>query len=255
MTVKALDQENVVESEIVDSVSDDEQLSLTDGPSIDALKAEEQNGHVEDLPVLEDSEIKGILEAVLFVSHDPVTVEKFSSVLEEVPKSKIVEMLKLLQADYEREGRGVCLSEVAGGFLLATRPDCGTYLRRLSKTKSSSKLSPSALEALAIVSYKQPITRLDIEKIRGVETSGVLRTLLDQKLVRIVGRQDVPGRPILYGTSKQFLQRFGLRDLRDLPPLKEIQDLGNPATLALPFGEDDLPSDSASSEGNVDLPA
>ncbi|GJL63809.1 MAG: hypothetical protein NPIRA04_24630 [Nitrospirales bacterium] len=255
MTVKALRQEESIESEEDDCVSEDQRLSIADGPSIDLLKEEERNGNGIETSDLADSEIKGILEAVLFVSHDPVTVDKLSTVLETVPKSKILETLRDLQSDYESEGRGLCLSEVAGGFLLATRPDCGTYIRRLSKTKSTSKLSPSALEALAIVSYKQPITRLDIEKIRGVETSGVLRTLLDQKLVRIVGRQDVPGRPILYGTSKQFLQRFGLRDLRDLPPLKEIQDLGNPSTLALPFGDDELPSDVASSEGSADLPA
>ncbi|GJL65659.1 MAG: hypothetical protein NPIRA05_06300 [Nitrospirales bacterium] len=255
MTVKVFGQENLIESEVDECETEEQRLSISDGPSLDVLKEEELNGNAVETSELAVSEIKGILEAVLFVSHDPVTVDKLASVLEGIPKSKIVETLRDLQADYECEGRGLCLSEVAGGFLLATRPDCGTYIRRLSKTKSTSKLSPSALEALAIVSYKQPITRLDIEKIRGVETSGVLRTLLDQKLVRIVGRQDVPGRPILYGTSKQFLQRFGLRDLRDLPPLKEIQDLGHPATLALPFGEDELPSDVASSEGSPDLPA
>ncbi|WP_447971333.1 SMC-Scp complex subunit ScpB [Nitrospira sp. M1] len=255
MTVKTLGQEDCVEAEAVESVTEEPQLSIADGPSIDVLKQEEQNGSFDESVDFADSEIKGILEAVLFVSHDPVTVDKLSTVLEGVPKSKIIEVLRILQSDYESEGRGLCLSEVAGGFLLATRPDCGMFIRRLSKTKSSSKLSPSALEALAIVSYKQPITRSDIEKIRGVETSGVLRTLLDQKLVRIVGRQDVPGRPILYGTSKQFLQRFGLRDLRDLPPLKEIQDLGNPVTLALPFDEGEAPSDTASTEGNGDLPA
>ncbi|GJL55678.1 MAG: hypothetical protein NPIRA02_28100 [Nitrospirales bacterium] len=255
MTVKALHQEDNIESEVTGPESDGPRLSMADGPSIDVLKQEDQNGHFQESVDVDDSEIKKVLEAVLFVSHDPVTVEKFAAVLEGVPKSKIREMLQVLQADYEGEGRGLCLSEVAGGFLLATRPDCGIYIRRLSKTKSSSKLSPSALEALAIISYKQPITRVDIEKIRGVETSGVLRTLLDQKLVRIVGRQDVPGRPILYGTSKQFLQRFGLRDLRDLPPLKEIQELGNPVTLALPFHDGDAPSETASAESNGDLPA
>ena len=116
---------------------------------------------------------------------------------------------------------------------MVTRPEYSAYIKRLAKAKASSKLSRSALETLAIIGYKQPITRAEIEKVRGVETSGVLRTLLDQKLVRIVGRQDVPGRPIVYGTSKQFLQRFGLRDLRDLPPLKELKDLGVSDSLPL----------------------
>lgn len=252
MTVNALTNGTHVESELEEEVPDHQRLSISDGPSIDKLKEEEQqNGSFEEIA---ESEIKSILEAVLFVSHEPITVEKLTMVLEGVPKPRIVQALRVLQSDYEQEGRGLQLSEVAGGFLLATRPDCSSYIRRLTKAKSSSKLSRSALETLAIISYKQPITRLDIEKLRGVETSGVLKTLLDQKLVRIVGRQDVPGRPILYGTSKQFLLRFGLRDLRDLPPLKEIQDLGVPGTLALPF-DGESPSADSSEEGCVDQPA
>ncbi|UCE64721.1 MAG: SMC-Scp complex subunit ScpB [Nitrospirota bacterium] len=184
---------------------------------------------------LDEQEIKSILEAVLFVAHDPLTLDRLTAVVEGPPKSVVSETLKILQKEYEQEGRGLRLAEVAGGFLLVTRPEYAPYIKRLNKSKSITKLSRSALETLAIISYKQPIIRADIEKIRGVETSGVLRTLLDQKLVRIVGRQDVPGRPILYGTSKLFLQRFGLRDLRDLPPLKEFQALGNPETLDLPF--------------------
>ena len=184
---------------------------------------------------LDEQEIKSILEAVLFVAHDPITVDRLTAVVEGPQKSVVLETLKTLQQEYEQEGRGLRLAEVAGGFLLVTRPEYAPYIKRLNKTKSITKLSRSALETLAIISYKQPIIRAEIEKIRGVETSGVLRTLLDQKLVRIVGRQDVPGRPILYGTSKQFLQRFGLRDLRDLPPLKEFQALGTPESLDLPF--------------------
>ncbi len=256
MTVNALSNGNLVDSECEKEVlTDDEHLPITDGPSIDLLKEEDQLGGFEDHDELAEQEIKGILEAVLFVSSEPITVEKLVQVLEDIPKSKVLEVLRSLQADYEQEGRGLLLSEVAGGFLLSTRPDCGAYIRRLTKAKASAKLSRSALETLAIVSYKQPITRLDIEKMRGVETSGVLRTLLDQKLVRIVGRQDVPGRPILYGTSKHFLKRFGLRDLRDLPPLKEIQDLGLQGTLALPFEGEESSSDATSTEGSIDVPA
>ncbi|MCA9472727.1 MAG: SMC-Scp complex subunit ScpB [Nitrospirales bacterium] len=255
MTVNAISSESLVESDLEKEAEVDHQLSISDGPSLSALKKEEEVTEGQNRVELDECEVRSILEAVLFVSHEPITVEKLVTVLDGVEKSQVVHMLRVMQEEYEQEGRGLRLSEVAGGFLLTSKPEYGTYMRRLGKVRSASKLSRSALETLAIIGYKQPITRLDIEKIRGVETSGVLRTLLDQKLVRIVGRQDVPGRPILYGTSKQFLQRFGLRDLRDLPPLKEIEDLGIPGTLDLPF-DGERPSDEAAlANGRIDLPA
>jgi segregation and condensation protein B len=211
------------------------------------------NGHDTDEDEVADSvsqeaaldldELKGAFEALCFVSHEPLSLEKLASVLEGMPKPSIKMAIQSLQAEYEETGRGLQIMEVAGGYVMVTRPEHSIYIKRLAKAKPSSKVSRSALEALAIVSYKQPITRADIEKIRGVETSGVLRTLLDQKLIRIVGRQDVPGRPILYGTGKQFLQRFGLRDLRDLPPLKELKDLGSPEQFSM-----ELPFDSEGDE-------
>ena len=186
-------------------------------------------------------DIKATFEALLFVSHDPLTMEKLAAVLEGVPMATLKTTMQALQDDYAQVGRGLQISEVAGGFVMVTRPEQNVSIKRLSKAKVVTKLSRSALEALAIVGYKQPITRSEIEKIRGVETSGVLRTLLDQKLIRIVGRQEIPGRPILYGTGKQFLQRFGLRNLRDLPPLKELKDLGASESLMLelPFDSED----------------
>ncbi len=191
---------------------------------------------------LED--IKATFEALLFVSHDPLTMEKLASVLEGVPKSTLKTTMQALQDDYEQIGRGLKITEVAGGFVMVTRPEHSAAIKQLSKAKTSTKLSRSALEAMAIISYKQPITRSEIEKIRGVETSGVLRTLLDQKMIRIVGRKEIPGRPILYGTGKQFLQRFGLRDLRDLPPLKELKELGasESFSLELPFDSPEAPA-------------
>ena len=220
-----------------------------------ALADVSTNGHVSEESTAVDmvsqegeldlDELKGAFEALLFVSHDPLSLEKLASVLEGVPKPSIKTAVQNLQAEYEQSGRGLQIMEVAGGYVMVTRPEQSVYIKRLtSKAKPSPKVSKSALEALAIVSYKQPITRADIEKIRGVETSGVLRTLLDQKLIRIVGRQDIPGRPILYGTSKQFLQRFGLRDLRDLPPLKELKDLGSPEQFPM-----ELPFESEGDEG------
>ena len=204
-------------------------------PTVDAEPQEEE---------LELGELKKALEALLFVSHDPLSLEKLASVLEGISKPFIRTAFQHLQSEYEETGRGLQIMEVAGGYVMVTRPEQSSYIKRLAKAKPSPKVSKSALEALAIVSYKQPITRAEIEKIRGVETSGVLRTLLDQKLIRIVGRQDIPGRPILYGTSKQFLQRFGLRDLRDLPPLKELKELGGPEQFAM-----ELPFESEGDEG------
>ncbi len=175
---------------------------------------------------LDEQELKGIIESLLYVSQEPLTVEKVTSVLAGPPKVVVNNAMRALQQDYDQDGRGLHIVEVAGGFSMVTRPDCAPWITRLQKVKASAKVSRSALETLAIIAYKQPMVRADIEQIRGVETSGVLRTLLDQKLIRMVGRKDSPGRPIMYGTSKVFLERFGLRDLRDLPPLREFKDLG-----------------------------
>jgi segregation and condensation protein B len=230
---------NVVDTEVhEDSALVDASVNGHDTEQATTANTESQEA------ALDLDELKGAFEALLFVSHDPLSLEKLASVLEGVPKPSIKTALQSLQAEYDETGRGLQIMEVAGGYVMVTRPEQSIYIKRLAKAKPSSKVSRSALEALAIVSYKQPITRADIEKIRGVETSGVLRTLLDQKLIRIVGRQDVPGRPILYGTGKQFLQRFGLRDLRDLPPLKELKDLGSPEQFSM-----ELPFDSEGDEG------
>jgi segregation and condensation protein B len=116
-----------------------------------------------------------------------------------------------------------------------TKPDFAPWLKRLDKAKAAQKLSRSALESLAIIAYKQPLVRAEIEEIRGVETSGVLRTLLERKLVRIVGRKEVPGRPIMYGTTKFFLEHFGLQDITQLPPLREFKELGEAEQALLPM--------------------
>ena len=185
---------------------------------------------------LDEQEIKGILEAVLHVSHEPLTLDKMVSIFDGQPKVLVQNALTSLQQDYDQEGRGLKIAELSGGYVIVTRPDCAPWITRLAKTKSTPKVSRSALETLAIVAYRQPLVRAEIEQLRGVETSGVLRTLLDHKLLRIVGRKDVPGRPMMYGTTKQFLQRFGLKDLKDLPPLREFKELGETFQADL-FGE------------------
>ncbi len=189
-------------------------------------------------PALSDLRaLKGILEALLFVTAEPIPVTRFLALLGAVTKQEVDQALASLSHDYEQEGRGLQLAEVAGGYRIVTKAEFAPWLKRLEKVKAPSKLSRSALESLAIIAYKQPIVRGEVEQIRGVETSGVIRTLLERKLVRIVGRKEEPGRPIMYGTTKVFLEHFGLRDLSQLPPLREFKELGESEQVMLPIEE------------------
>lgn len=185
-------------------------------------------------------ELKAILEAVLFVSPEPVPVARLMSILGTVSKAEVVQALEILAHDLDQDGRGIQLVQVAGGYRLVTKQEYGPWLKRMDKAKAAQKLSRSALESLAIIAYKQPLVRSEIEEIRGVETSGVLRTLCERKLVRIVGRKDVPGRPIMYGTTKFFLEHFGLQDLSQLPPLREFKELGESEQALLPIEVESL---------------
>ena len=182
-----------------------------------------------------ERELRGIVESLLFVSPEPLSVQRLVAIMGDVTKADVAQALRGLGEELEQEGRGVRLVEIAGGFRLVTKQEYATWIKRLDKTKSAAKLSRSALESLAIIAYKQPIVRSEIEEIRGVETSGVVRTLLERKLVRIVGRKEVPGRPIMYGTTKFFLERFGLNDLTQLPPLREFTELGESDQSLLPM--------------------
>ena len=226
-----------------------------DGPSMNG----HETGAVPSVAeAIAERELKGILEAMLFVSPEPLSVARLVAVLGDVTKAELERVLRSLGDDLEQEGRGVRLAEIAGGFRLVTKQEYSTWVKRLDKTKSTAKLSRSALESLAIIAYKQPIVRSEIEEIRGVETSGVVRTLLERKLVRIVGRKEVPGRPIMYGTTKYFLEHFGLNDLSQLPPLREFKELGEAEQSLLPMeaaadeavsGEDGALSMEASAAG------
>lgn len=194
--------------------------------------------------VQEVRELKGILEAVLFVSPEPIPIARLVALLGSISKMEVEWALAGLQRDFEQEGRGLQLVHIAGGYRLVTKQEYAPWIKRLEKAKAAPKLSRSALESLAIIAYKQPVVRGEIEEIRGVETSGVLRTLLERKLVRIVGRKEVPGRPIMYGTTKFFLEHFGLRDLSELPPLREFKELGESEQAVLPIEEDRVAVDS-----------
>jgi len=170
----------------------------------------------------DDVEIKPILESLIFISESPVQLNTLMELLPEFNKEAILEGIEEMKQEYAEASRGVELIEVAGGYQFRTKVRWAEWVHRLKKAKAV-KLSRSALETLAIVAYRQPIIRPEIEKIRGVDSGWVLRTLLEKGLVRMMGRRDIPGRPIVYGTTRAFLELFSLNTLSDLPSLKEVE--------------------------------
>ncbi len=174
---------------------------------------------------MDDQQLKAAIEALLFIAGSPVTVDRLKGIFEEEPKDRIEEQIRALQQDYEARNAGVMLAEVANGWQIATCADQASWIRKFRTVKAAGRLSRPALETLAIIAYKQPITRPEIEAIRGVNIGGIVRNLMERRLVKIVGKKDVPGKPMLYGTSLEFLQYFGLKDLSSLPTLKEFQEL------------------------------
>jgi len=168
--------------------------------------------------------IKAIIEALVLVAEAPLALEKICAVLEEVEKYQVKDALDKLIAEYEERQSGICLQEVAGGYQFRTRTELANWVKKLKGPKPAS-LSPASLETLAIVAYRQLIVKAEIESIRGVDVSAPLRGLLDKKLVRIVGRKDVPGKPMIYGTTRKFLEVFNLKDLSELPTLRELKEL------------------------------
>jgi len=192
--------------------------------------------------------LKPIIEALIFASPEPITTKTLCKILEAEPKEDVEAALAMLRQDYERPS-GLQLVEVAGGFQIVTRPELHEYVRRLFHERTSSKLSVQALETLAVIAYRQPVTAPEIADIRGVNTSGVLNTLIDRKLVKITGRKNIVGRPFMYATTREFLEKFGLNDISDLPKVEDLAEaLGfdppsldvepTATTLALDFGDE-----------------
>jgi segregation and condensation protein B len=167
-------------------------------------------------------EIKPIVESLLFAAGAPVALRRLAEVIG-VAQAEVKPALALLQEEYGAPGRGLALAEVAGGYQLRTVAEYADYVKTLIREKPN-RLSRAALETLAIIAYRQPITKAEIEVVRGVDADGVLNSLLTKKLIRVMGRKDVPGRPWVYGTTPQFLELFGLNDLSSLPPLPEIHE-------------------------------
>jgi segregation and condensation protein B len=173
----------------------------------------------------ERSDMEAAIEAVLFVSSEPVPRTRLLEMFDEEEREQAAEALEAVLSRYqEGEGRGVMAEDVAGGVRIATRPEAVTWLRRFFDVSSGTKLSMAALETLAIIAYRQPITGPEIQELRSVSPAGVIKTLLERRLVRITGRKEVVGKPFLYGTTREFLVHFGLNSLRDLPPLEEFEE-------------------------------
>jgi segregation and condensation protein B len=172
------------------------------------------------------NDIKNIIESLLFAADEPLTIDHLKRIITGAEPQALREALDELRADYEARQGGFFLKEVAGGFQIRTRPDYKEYIRRLLQPRPQ-RLSKAALETLAIIAYKQPAIRSDVEHIRGVDCGGVLRVLLERQFIRVLGRKDIPGRPLIYATTKRFLEVFDLKDLKDLPTPKEIEEFGS----------------------------
>jgi segregation and condensation protein B len=205
-------------------------------------------------PTRASAELKAIVEALIFASPDPLTPKALYKLLDTEPREDVEAALTDLKHDYERPG-GLQLVEVAGGYQIVTRPDLHEWVRRLFHERATQKLTVQGLETLAVIAYRQPITAVEITEIRGVNASGVLNTLLERHLIKIVGRKQVVGRPFLYATTREFLIRFGLNDLGDLPKVEDMADalgLDRPILIEQSTREEDLPLNEP--EAGVDEP-
>jgi len=167
--------------------------------------------------------IKNIIEALLFVSEKPLTMEDLERTLDGMDQEKIKESINELRKEYTEHERSFNIAELAGGYQIVTNPEFAPWINKLFR-REETRLSQPALETLAIIAYKQPLTRGEIEAIRGVNVDGVIKTLIDKSLIRIRGRKDAPGRPITYGTTEEFLKRFGLKGLDSLPQLRDFSE-------------------------------
>ena len=169
------------------------------------------------------AELKAILEALIFASPEPLTPKAIYKLLDNEPKEDVQAALAALRQEYEGRG-GLQLVEIAGGYQIVTRPDLHDWVRRLFHERTTQKLTVQSLESLAVIAYRQPVTAAEISEIRGVDSGGVLNTLLERHLIKIAGRKQVVGRPFLYATTKEFLIRFGLNDLSDLPKVEDMAE-------------------------------
>jgi segregation and condensation protein B len=225
----------------------EEDSRVTMESSADAQRGDDQPSAASELaPAARVSaELKAVIEALVFASPEPLTLKALRKLLQGEAAEQIEATLSALKAEYESGDRGLQLIEVAGGYEIVTRPELHDWVRRLFHERTTQKLSVQALETLAVIAYKQPVTAAEIAEIRGVNTAGVLATLVDRRLIRIAGRKQVVGRPFMYATTREFLDRFGLRDLSELPKIEDMADaLGfEPPVLQDTEAEAGLPFD------------
>ncbi len=170
---------------------------------------------------MEDLQKKAVLEALLFVAGEPINSGSLAKVTE-MQEPEVRKTMEELIRDYKERGAGLLIVEIAEGYQMVTNPDLALWVKKFRNVNQSNKLSQPALETLAIIAYKQPVTKLEIDQLRGVNSDGAVKSLLDKRFIKIVGKKETPGRPFLYGTTKEFLQYFGLKNLSELPPIEEF---------------------------------
>lgn len=200
------------------------------------------------------AEVRRALEAILFLSDEPVGSAVLAQAVER-PRREVEELLAELARGYEERGAGIALAQIAGGWRLLTHPDVADYVEDYVLSSRHARLTKAALETLAVVAYKQPVTRHQIASVRGVNSDGVIRALVERGLVEEVGREESPGRPVLYGTTQEFMERLALRSLGDLPPITPLLGLGADERDATEGGRDAEPTSPAGAEAPRDTRA
>ncbi|MFH0935614.1 MAG: SMC-Scp complex subunit ScpB [Candidatus Omnitrophota bacterium] len=199
-----------------------------------------------------EDNIKAVIEALLFACEKPLAIEQIRKVLDNMEGNVIRGALEELKSEYQQHNRGMRIIEIAGGFQMVASSGFSHFLKKLFKDRNSEKLSKPALETLAIIAYKQPVTRQEIEFLRNVNVDGVMKSLLDKNLIRIAGRKKVPGRPYVYGTTRQFLEYFGLNSLEELPKMEEFSNL---AAEKVPGGTEieEIPAGEPAAENTKEI--
>jgi segregation and condensation protein B len=230
-----LAEDQLIEDEFLFSDTEDEEsekIRIVSSESPAEPAAESLNGASEDYSGAGDDEIratrdelKPVIEALLFVADEPLPFKQLCKVLGDVPEEDVMWALNELVADYDQRGSGLEAREIAGGWRISTRPQYHEFIRKYLKSRPSARLSLPALETLAVIAYKQPITIPEILEIRGVTSSSAVKTLLEKRLIVTKGRKETVGRPMMYGTSKEFMIQFGLKDLSELPSIEDFEDL------------------------------
>src|SRR5271168_1521620 len=198
---------------------------------------------------LPDAQLRSVVEAVIYITDEPLSADQIATALQQ-PAAKIGQVLEELTAEYNKPEHGLTIREVAGGYKMSTKPEHHEAIRAFVKNlKPPLKLSLAALETLALIAYKQPITAPEVMEVRGVQGAGVLKTLIDRKLIATAGRKTVLGKPILYKTTKEFLVQFGLKDLSELPTLKEFEELGR-----LSMADSEMPEETSADSTSAEAP-